>query len=423
PKKNKFSLYSVPPTAIKPRGYTTIVPPTAGGSTGALMNYFQSHSLPADAGVVAAWESETARAREIPLLARLIAERGAELYPEFVKRYAEVRALSRSTRRALQRRLAASRDLTAIPAEWRRRLAYSIAGAALLLVLSDGPTQAGTITVGAGCTLTQAILSANAGTNVGSCTGATASPNTIVIPAKTKITLTTYYPGPYSATGLPNVTSTITINGNGASISRSKKGPAMRLMTVGHNGDLTLNNLTLSAGYSYYGGGAIYNAGANQNNTLAVGNTTITGTTFTKNGAYAYGGAIYNIYGDVDVVNSTITGNRADTGGGIDNGYQGSMAITNSTVSKNTAYLGGGVSNYKGDITIDPTTITGNKAYFGGGIATYRGGMYLEDSTLSKNSSRFGGGGILNINSTVTVENSSLITGNKGGRYGGGVLY
>src|SRR5581483_1857524 len=324
PKKNKFSLYSVPPTAIKPRGYTTIVPPTAGGSTGALMNYFQSHSLPADAGVVAAWESETARAREIPLLARLIAERGAELYPEFVKRYAEVRALSRSTRRALQRRLAASRDLTAIPAEWRRRLAYSIAGAALLLVLSDGPTQAGTITVGAGCTLTQAILSANAGTNVGSCTGATASPNTIVIPAKTKITLTTYYPGPYSATGLPNVTSTITINGNGASISRSKKGPAMRLMTVGHNGDLTLNNLTLSAGYSYYGGGAIYNAGilevnnciisgnfsysgaianagANQNNTLAVGNTTITGTTFTKNGAYAYGGAIYNIYGDVDV--------------------------------------------------------------------------------------------------------------------------
>ena len=56
------------------------------------MNYFQSYSLPADAGVVAAWDSEIARAKKVPPLARLIAERGAELYPEFAKRYAEVRA-------------------------------------------------------------------------------------------------------------------------------------------------------------------------------------------------------------------------------------------------------------------------------------------------------------------------------------------
>src|ERR1051326_4220117 len=108
------------------------------------MNYFQSYSLPADAGVVAAWDSEIARAKEVPPLARLIAERGAELYPEFVKRYAEVRALPRSARRALQKRLAKSRDLAAIPAKWQRRLAYSIAGAALLLAVS-GAAQAGTI--------------------------------------------------------------------------------------------------------------------------------------------------------------------------------------------------------------------------------------------------------------------------------------
>lgn len=192
---------------------------------------------------MAAWDSEIARAKKVPSLAHLIAERGAELYPEFAKRYAEVRALPRSARRALQKRLAQSRDLAAIPAEWQRRLAYSIAGAALLLVLSDRPLQAATITVGPSCTLTQAILSANYDTSYGSCTAGTAGPDTIVIPAASRIGLTGIYPGPYSATGLPTVTSQITIEGNGSSISR-KKGPLMRLIAVSSTGDLTLNNLT-----------------------------------------------------------------------------------------------------------------------------------------------------------------------------------
>lgn len=409
------------------------------------MNYFQSHSLPAEAGIVAAWDSEIARAQEVPSLARLIAARGAELYPEFARRYAEVRALPRNARRALQKRLAASGELTAIPAEWRRRLAYSIAGAALLLVLSDGPLTAATITVGPGCSLTEAILSANYDTSYGSCT-AGSGPDTIVIPAKTKIILNGAYPGPYSPTGLPNVTTDITINGNGASISRNKKGPAIRLMTVGATGDLTLNNLTLSAGYSYYGGGAIYNAGIleinncifsgnvgyaggaisnagyNQYNTLAIGNATITGTTFTRNAGYYYGGGVYNVYGEMDIHNSTITGNRSYFGGGATNGVGGTMEIENSTISKNTAYIGGGVSNYNGHVTIDPTTITGNKAYLGGGIATLYGTVNVDNSTIVKNSSRLGGGGIANLKASVFVYNSSLITGNKGGRYGGGLL-
>ncbi|HEY6198477.1 MAG TPA: right-handed parallel beta-helix repeat-containing protein, partial [Candidatus Binatia bacterium] len=341
------------------------------------MNYFQSYSLPADAGVVAAWDSEIARAKEVPPLARLIAERGAELYPEFAKRYAEVRALPRSARRALQKRLAKSRDLAAIPAKWQRRLAYSIAGAALLLVLSDGPLQAATINVGPGCTLTQAILSAENDISYGSCT-AGSGPDTIVLPAGSKIGVTSTYPGPYSATGLPTVTTPITIDGNFSTISR-KKGPLMRLMAVSSTGDLTLNSLTLSGGNSYpNGGGAVYNAGILEvNNCIITGNfsgggaisnagtATISGTTFSKNTA-SYGGAVYN-YGTLELLSNTIvTGNRAFyAGGGVFNSY-GETEITSSTISKNTAYLGGGISNYKGTLTVDPTLITGNKAAGGG---------------------------------------------------------
>ena len=398
------------------------------------MNYFQSYSLPADAGVVAAWDSEIARAKEVPPLARLIAERGAELYPEFAKRYAEVRALPRSARRALQKRLAKSRDLAAIPAKWQRRLAYSIAGAALLLVLSDGPLQAATINVGPGCTLTQAILSANYNASYGSCTSGAAGPDTIVLPPASKIALTSVYPGPYSATGLPTVTTEITIQGNGSSISR-KKGPLMRLMAVSSTGDLTLNSLTLSGGNSYpNGGGAIYNAGLLTLNSCIIsgnfsgggaisngGTATINGTTFSKNTA-SYGGAVYN-FGTLELKSNTIvTGNRGFyAGGGVFNSY-GEMEITNSTISKNTAFLGGGISNYHGTLTVDPTLITGNKAAGGGGIATYGGSVYIDGSTLTKNSGNIAGAGILSIYTGLYVYNSSAISANKGGIAGGGVF-
>src|SRR6185369_17435073 len=99
------------------------------------MDYFRSHSLSSDDGIVAAWESVAGTA-EIPSLRQLIAQRGAELFPEFSRRYTEVKLLPRSARRALQRSLANSRELANVPAEWRRKLAYSIAGAALLLALS-----------------------------------------------------------------------------------------------------------------------------------------------------------------------------------------------------------------------------------------------------------------------------------------------
>jgi hypothetical protein len=85
------------------------------------MDYFRSHSLSSDDGIVAAWESVAGTA-EIPSLRQLIAQRGAELFPEFSRRYTEVKLLPRSARRALQRSLANSRELADIPAEWRAQV-------------------------------------------------------------------------------------------------------------------------------------------------------------------------------------------------------------------------------------------------------------------------------------------------------------
>jgi hypothetical protein len=422
------------------------------------MDYFRSTSIASDSGIVAAWDSQLAAAAEVPSLRRMLAERGAAVFPEFAKRYAEIRALPRSARRALQRKLAASRDLANIPAEWRRRLAYSIAGAALLLVLENAPAQSATINVGVGCTLAQAITSSNNHIAVGSCTQGTGV-DTIVLPAKSKQTLTTGISTVgYGATGLPTIASTsnITIEGNGSKISR-KSQTAFRLITVASGGTLTLKNATLSGGSTDKGGAiGVFGGTLNIQDCIITGNTakyygggiyiydgiaTIDPTTISKNTARV-GGGIMSFYSSLTISNSTITGNRASYGGGIFN-QAGTLVIEDNTViSKNSANYGGGIDNVAlgkspnppardSKVEIHASTITGNKSV-GGSSGGYGAGIFssgeqaevdvLEGSVISKNiSGAGGGGGIGNIAGKVHVYDST-ITGNKTVFAGGGIF-
>jgi hypothetical protein len=246
------------------------------------MNYFQPYALPLDENIVAAWDSQVAEAADSPWLAQALATRGANLFPRFAARYAELRALPRGARRALQRQLTRSSGL-AIPSEWQRKLAGTLAGAALLLALGHGTAQSGTITVtttkpaiNSGdtlCSLIEAIVNANAGgLTHPDCPNAAPGANTIQLPANKTNTLTasfnTYYG---SATGLPLITSPITIEGPGT-IARKTTGPQFRLLAVGSGGDLTLKNVTLKGGRTTTSGGAVYNSG-----NLTVDHSTISG--------------------------------------------------------------------------------------------------------------------------------------------------
>src|ERR1041384_345368 len=125
------------------------------------MYYFSPCPLPADESGVSAWDSELRRIKT-PWIEQLLAEQGQELFQRFTSSYNELRAVPRNARRALQRKLARSEDGT-IPAEWRRRLAYSIAGAALLVALGQTLSDAAgpkPIKVSAKCTLYNAINAA-----------------------------------------------------------------------------------------------------------------------------------------------------------------------------------------------------------------------------------------------------------------------
>ena len=69
------------------------------------MNYFDLYSSYPDRTIAAAWDSQVKEADNTPWLAGTLTECGGELFARFATCYAELRALPRGARRALQRRL------------------------------------------------------------------------------------------------------------------------------------------------------------------------------------------------------------------------------------------------------------------------------------------------------------------------------
>lgn len=359
------------------------------------MNYLRPFSLPADETILAAWDSQVAHAAaDGPFLAEALSRAGRDVFPRFAVYYSELRVLPRGARRALQRQLARSHEPAAIPPIWQRKLAHSLAGAALLLALAQG-AQAATITVNTTipkinssdglCSLIEAIVNANNNVATHADCAAGSGADVIQLPAASTHTVTNKFTNYFGATGLPTITSEITIEGNGGKIA-GKKGASFRLIAVESSGDLTLSNVTVSGG--------------SQN----------------------HGGAIFN-YGTLTINDSTITGSKANLGGGVFNGAAAVLNIDGSIVSKNTAGYGGGVYDYSGVVTITNSTITGNKAIVdGGGIYEYAGTLDVSYSTISKNTSGRDGAGMHNRDSAVTVMYGT-ISGNNTGffGYGGGI--
>jgi predicted outer membrane repeat protein len=336
-----------------------------------------------------------------------------------------------------------------------------LAGAALLLALWQGMASAATITVttkdsrvrpDGQCSLIEAIVNANADAAFFSDCPAGSGPDTIVLPAKGNVSVKAQYDDTYGPTGLPLITSQITIEGNGGRIRGQGGAPAFRLLAVSNSGNLTLQNVNLSGGSSFNGGGVFNNgtltiqnssisgnttgAGVSNHGSLTIENSTISGN--------KYGGGVSN-GGLVPIANSTISQNPLKTGpfcfyyygyfypGGVycHYIYSGALTITDSTISKNSAGVGGGIFNYSGTVTIANSTISGNQSSSGGGLFNSGGrfdfyGKYIPagdlsiaNSTISKNSASRGGG-IFN-QGTFTIENST-ISGNKASDDGGGIF-
>ncbi|HRP31775.1 MAG TPA: InlB B-repeat-containing protein, partial [Agriterribacter sp.] len=200
---------------------------------------------------------------------------------------------------------------------------------------------------------------------------------------------------------------TITINGNGYSITVPVTGldasgkfnatpSGFRVFTLTGTGKTTtINNLTISGGYSTTLTGAAISVGSGH--TLKINHSTISNSRGGTNG----GGGLENNGGTVYMYNCEIMRNAAEYGGGFLNQSSGKMFVEKCTFSENrsTGAAGGG----------------------GAGENKTSSLLYINNSTLSNNKSTEIGGGI-NNSATIYILNSSL-TGNVAyGGYKGGAI-
>jgi hypothetical protein len=207
-------------------------------------------------------------------------------------------------------------------------------------------------------------------------------------------------------TELPSIQNTITIRGEGATITRDASAPAFRILTVDASGTLDLCGAIISNGDATGdSGGGIRNDGV-----LRVSRSII------RDNHADYSGGIGGSAGSTThVYRSLISGNTAlNNGGGL--GNDGDMTITETTVVNNTALeMGGGVAN---DATLHVlrSAVIDNAASgetgAGGGIANFGGADATTTLTRSKvvsNTATNAPGGVFNDSGSVTLDFTAVI--------------
>ncbi|MCP5099267.1 MAG: hypothetical protein GY943_27250, partial [Chloroflexi bacterium] len=172
---------------------------------------------------LAAWQSQVKQSYKKPWLSIIMREHQPILFSRFSHFYDQIRALPRWTRRRL-----------------KRKLGMTFAGAALMLALSRAAVQANSIAVVDGevginanglCSLVEAIENANDTSSdllhADCAAGDPAGADIINLPTNGSFTLTAVYGSThYGANGLPDISSQITIEGNGSTIERDSGAPS-----------------------------------------------------------------------------------------------------------------------------------------------------------------------------------------------------
>ena len=231
---------------------------------------------------------------------------------------------------------------------------------------------------GADCLLIDAINAANTDTAVGTCPAGSGA-DTITLLSDVVLSSADNN----VINGLPQINSTITIQGAGYTISRAAGAPLFRFFATLAGANLTLAQVTLQNGSGSASGGAIYMAGG----LLTVNNSTFTGNS--TSGGEGLGGAIMvGSSSTLTVNNSTFTGNSATSGSYRDGGAiysEGTLSVNNSTFSGNSAQYGGAITNY-GTLTVRQSTFTGNSAASHGGVFGIVGNTTLQGNLISGNS-------------------------------------
>jgi len=188
-----------------------------------------------------------------------------------------------------------------------------------------------------------------------------------------------------------NIGGGVTINGNDQSV----------VFDI-FNGDVTLDNLTITGGKNDSNGGG----GIVSSDSLTLRNSIVTGNS-------GYNGGGIESRDELRIENSTISNNTARTdGAGIDSSFS-TIIIVNSVVTNNSSgYSGGGLSS-SGNVTIVDSVFSFNTVRdgFGGGIhiGGFESNLSISGSQILFNTANSGGGVYMVDDTTSNISNSEIM--------------
>jgi len=281
------------------------------------------------------------------------------------------------------------------------------------------------------CSLIEAIINANNddGTHPDCVAGSGA--DVIVLPASSSQLITAAHNSIYGPTGLPVITSAITIEGNESTIARESSAPSFRILAVAKGAELHLHKTNISGGVSVQygdpsqGGGVGYGDPSQGGGVLNYGTLEVNNSKISNNMSALSGGGIHSEGGTLIVRDSILSGNLAEGAGGAISQVQNSGILINSECSENTARLDGGCMWVGATSTVNVTnsTIRGNFGKAGGGLrAEWNSVLVVNNSTVSENRAWGRGGGVSNGSHATVLVLNSTIADNTSDFYGGGVL-
>ncbi len=364
------------------------------------------------AGAQDLWRRLQSLAKANPWLLRLLLEKGSAFFTRIYLYYLRLQRMKPGFIRRVHRTLAAG-----------------VAGAALLLALAATPSistssahlvvndSTGVIADNGLCSLSEAIINANHDDQSGSVDCAAGKGHDTIV-LTTDISLNAIHNQTYSASGLPVISSGITIQGQGHSIARTNGSLRFRILAVGSQGNLTLQDTHIRNGRTAVSperegasGGGIFVA---PEGALSLQSSTLVG-----NKAY-YGGAVAAFASTVTITGSTFEQNwGGNRGGAILASDDSRLTLQDSTlVSNTTLFSGGGIAvEANSTATIQTSTISGNSAGSGGAVASKRSSVEISDSTLTNNDGDWGGG--INVRESSLKVTNTRISGNTAASAGG----
>lgn len=312
-------------------------------------------------------------------------------------------------------------------------------------LLLSAPAWSAVITLGtgAGCTLPDAILSANGDAEVGTCIGASAggfAADTIMM-AGENVDL---------AAALDPISDDLIIDGEGGSVSRGDGAPPFRIFDITGGITVEIKNLAISGGDvstlvapDDVGGGILCDA---MTNVLTLSNVDI------NNNTAVDGGGLFTECETLIDKGSSISNNTAldlpidmtpttGDGGGVVVGAAatGDLIVEDSAINSNTAYFGGGLVVFAPVlVNIDNSTVSNNTAFGdagGGAVFEDTGDVTINRSDFNGNNAKIAGGGILmevdggaaaKLTLNLSSVNNNTVNGDgpggEEGAIGGGIL-